>query len=146
MFENIYSISVDSERVFIKKRDMDYLSRKGSYAYKPQILINPDFKIDNGVLTIKSEIYDYYFLGIINGFSKTDIPVKELPDDYKSIYHVNENDVYKKDIIVWEKYFFFKKPVKIKNVEFLKSGYYFNIKDNHEKIITTSNFLIVDEL
>jgi hypothetical protein len=141
--KNVYSINIEKGVTVITKHDDNYIGRKNEYSYTPDLFIDPVITIDSGLLTITGNRYHFDKVRNLVGYHWVDIPTSELVQNFREIAYFTDGDIYKKDVTKWKGWFIFKLPTTVKDVEFIKCGWYLSLEPVHETI-TTSNFRLVN--
>ena len=144
--KELYSIRVIDGTLILEKCNIDsYIESKGNWDYKPDVLINPDIEISNGLLRFSGVRLTREIRGKRISYQYVPIKTSELEDSWEDNIFYSDDDILEKNVVEWVGTWPFKKRVVHKNVKHLKAYYYLKT-DGKFETQTTSNFRLVDGL
>lgn len=137
--KDLYSVSTDSGALVVVRRDVDkWLSGRGQYWATPDVLINPEIRMDDGILSLRGMRHSYVAVRNVKGYGRwVPKPLSEMKHDWRNLIFYKPEDIVKVEVSkgMW--------PFNTKTVEdHLNDGYYLNKNGTHYTTYTSNYRLI----
>jgi hypothetical protein len=142
--KELYSVRVIDGTLILERCSIDsYIKSRGTYDYKPDVIINPTIEINNCSLFFSGHRLTRVKRGHYKEYQYHPVQLTELRKSWSEEIFYSEDDIIEKNVVEWKGNWPFRKRVVHKDVKHLQPAYYLET-DGIFETQTTSNFRFVD--